>query len=462
MQFVFAGIDMNRLHRTISKWTGAPLLLLVLFTGTASSAAEKGEMKREADRLSRQYLQVDEYQTVLADNPTLEEYLAYGETHNPGLRAAYYVWTSRLEAVGRVSALPDPVLNFGYFGEEVQTRVGPQERRVGIRQKIPWPGTLGLRGAAMFDASQAAFQKYEAARLRLHYDIRRAYYEYYLLGREIRIMQENMELLKYWESVARIKYQAGLSKHPDVIKAQVELGKLDDRLATLEHKRGPVVAKLRAALDLPESTDLPEPIEISDVYRPLDGHGVRVQVVAGNPNLKSLDHLEDRQKAFERLASKASLPNFTFGFDYIETGEALMPDVDGSGANPWMVSVGINLPLWFGKNSARRKEAAAGRQSARYRRLDAANRLIAAVDRILFEYEDANRKVRLYKNGLIPKGTEQLEAAYAAYQTGQSDFLNLIDAQRQLLSFQLEYERGLTARATRFSELQMLTNNEEL
>lgn len=440
----------------------AVLSVLALFSGPSASADQKGDMKREAGRLERQYSQVDREQVELPDNPTLEDYLTYGETHNPGVRAAYYTWTSRLEAVGRVSGMPDPVLSFGYFGEEVQTRVGPQQRRFGLRQKIPWPGTLGLRGVAMFDASQAAFQKYEAARLRLNYDVRRAYYEYYLLGREIQIMRENMELLKYWESVARIKYQAGLSRHPDVIKAQVELGKLDDRLATLEDKRGPVVAKLRAALNLPEYLDLPVPEEIAGSYRLLDEKTVRAQVVAGNPNLKSLDHLEERQEAFERLASKASLPNFILGFDYIETGEALMPNVAGSGADPWMVSVGISLPLWFGKNSSRRKEATAGRQSVRYRRLDAENRLIAAVDRILFEYEDANRKVRLYKNGLIPIGGEQLEAAYAAYQAGQSDFLNLIDAQRQLLSFQLEYERGLTARATRLSELQMLTNNEEL
>lgn len=419
-------------------------------------------MKREADRLKREFSQVDREQIELTENPTLEDYLAYAEMNNPGLRAAYYVWTSRLEAVGRVSGLPDPILSFGYFGEEVQTRVGPQERRLGLRQKIPWPGTLGLRGEAMFEASQAAFQNYGAVRLRLHYDVKRAYYEYYLLGREIQIMQENVELLKYWESVARIKYQAGIAKHPDVIKAQVELGTLDDRLATLEQKREPVIAKLRAALDLPYDEDLPVPKEIDDSYRPLDEQAVRTQLVADNPNLKSLDHLEEREKAAVRLASKASFPNFTFGFDYIETGEALMPNVDGNGTDPWMVSVGISLPLWFGKNSARRKEAVAGRRSARYRRLDAENRLIAVVDRILFEYEDADRKVRLYKNGLIPKGGEQLEAAYAAYQAGQSDFLSLIDAQRQLLSFQLEYERGLTARATRLSELQMLTNNEEL
>jgi outer membrane protein TolC len=358
--------------------------------------------------------------------------------------------------------MPDPVLSFGYFGEEVQTRVGPQERRFGLRQKIPWPGTLGLRGEAMFEATRAAFQKYEAFRLRLHYNVKRAYYEYYLLGREIQIMHENVELLNYWESVVRIKYQAGLRRHPDVIKAQVELGKLDDRLATLEHKTEPVVAKLRAELDLPEDVVLPVPVEITESYRPLDEQAVRTQVVANNPNLRSLDHLADRAEVAERLASKASLPNFILGFDYVETSEAIMPNVDGSGADPWMVSVGISLPLWFGKNSARRKEAAAGHRSSRYRRLDAENRLIAAVERILFEYEDANRKVRLYKNGLIPKGGEQLEAAYTAYQAGQADFLNLIDAQRQLLSFQLEYERGLTARATRLAELQMLTNNEEL
>ena len=40
----------------------------------------------------------------------------------------------------------------------------------------------------------------------------------------------NLELLRYWEEVARIRYESGIGTHADVIRAQVELGKLEDRL----------------------------------------------------------------------------------------------------------------------------------------------------------------------------------------------------------------------------------------
>jgi outer membrane protein TolC len=155
-----------------------------------------------------------------------------------------------------------------------------------------------------------------------------------------------------------------------------------------------------------------------------------------------------------------SYPSFTLGFDYIETGPALNPSLDESGKDPWMVSAGISLPIWFGKNKARRNKALADYRMAQENLKNAENRLVALVEKILFEYDDARRKIRLYRDGLIPKAEESMNAFYTAYQAGKADFLNLLDSQRQLLNFQLALEKALAGAAKKKAELEMIVGKE--
>lgn len=390
----------------------------------------------------------------------LSHYLSYAAKHNPEVRASYYQWVAQLEKAGYAGALPDPMISYGRFIENVETRVGPQEQRFGLRQAYPWFGTLGAKEDVAFEASMTAFKKLEADRLRLFYQVKATYYELYYLGRNIEITRENMELLKFWESIARTKYRVGLKKHPVVIKAQVELGKLEDILLSLERRREPVRAQLRAALNVADTTVLPMPsaIEITETELPRDS--VIALAEAYNPNLGAIRHTIDKEEAGVRLAGKSSFPNFTFGVDYIVTGEALDPSMPESGKDPWGLSVNMNLPIWFGKNKAKKSEAWARYRSAEEKYEEAENQLAQTVELKLFEYDDALRKVQLYRDGLVPKAEQSLNAFYTAYQAGEADFLSLLDAQRQLLEFQLQYERSLTNLAKGKAELEMLTGTE--
>jgi outer membrane protein TolC len=438
------------------------LLLMMTAAGQQKvSGFDKSNAVALSKEVERTFQTVETKPLTFDPQGGLEHYLTYAALNNPGLKAAFYRWKAALEKTGYVSALPDPMLSYGYFIENVETKVGPQNQRFSFKQSYPWFGTLGKRGEAAFEAANAAYQKFQSEKLKLYYRVKSAYYDYYYLGREIQLTKDNMELLKYWESVARTKFKAGLKRHPDVIKAQVELGKLEDKLRTVEEKVAPTVARLRAALNLPDSVSLPVPTEVVITGAPeLDRDSVLAEVLANNPDLKSIAHLIQKEEAQVSLAKKASYPNFTFGVDYIETGSASNPATPGSGKDPWMFNVSVNLPLWFGKNKARRNEARARYRMAQDNFREATNQLRAFTERVLFEYEDAQRKIKLYRDGLIPKAEQSLNASYTAYQAGEDDFLSLLDAQRLLLDFELKLELARTVSAKKLAELEMITGHE--
>lgn len=420
------------------------------------SADDKTKARQLSDSLGTAYELSEKGAPFDPSTARLNDYLTYAATQSPALKAAFYDWTSILERSGYVGALPDPSFSYTYFIESVETRVGPQYQVFRLRQSFPWFGTLGAKKDVTLEASHAAYQKFESEKLKLFYLVKSAYYEYYYLGRDISITRENLELLTFWESVARAKYRVALTQHPDVIKAQVELGTLEDRLRTLEDMVEPVVARLRAVTNLPDTVSLPVPTEIEVEETDLDRDTIITQVLANNPDLKSLTHLIDKESAAKRLAGKLSRPSFFVGVDYIETGEAVNPGVPDSGKDPFMVSAGLSLPIWFGANKARRREAEAQHRSAQNKFADARNRLTALTQKIVFEYEDALRKTRLYRDGLVPKAEQSLNANYTAYQAGETDFLNLLDAQRQLLDFQLRYERSKSNLAISRARIEMV------
>jgi outer membrane protein TolC len=75
---------------------------------------------------------------------------------------------------------------------------------------------------------------------------------------------------------------------------------------------------------------------------------------------------------------------------------------------------------------------------------------------VLYRFRDAERKVDLYRDTLVPKAEQSLKATETAFRAGKATFTDLVDAERVLLEFELSHERALASHAQRLAELEML------
>jgi outer membrane protein TolC len=396
---------------------------------------------------------------LLTVDSTLQDYLHYAALNNPGLEAAFNRWKAAVERIPQARSLPDPRFTYGWFIEAVETRVGPQRNRFGWYQTFPWIHKLMLQGGMAAEAAAAERKRFDAQKLKLFYRVKDSYYEYYYVARAIGVTRENAKLLKDFEEIARRKYRVGTVAHPDVIKAQVELGKIEDRLRSLEDVRGPVVARLNAALNRPVGMPVPEPSTVPEEKIEAGDDQVIAWMREGNPELAAMDFDIEKERRGVTLAKEWFIPDVTLGLDWIQTDRAPMPTSD-NGKDPIIANVAVNLPVWYDKYKAAEREAQARFVAAQRARLDMENRLAYDMKMALYNYRDAERKIDLYGRTLIPKGEESLRATGTAYRAGNIDFLNLIDAQRILIEFQLSHERALADRAQRFAELEMLVGRE--
>jgi outer membrane protein TolC len=398
----------------------------------------------------------------LDERSSLPDYLAYAALNNPGLEAAFHRLEAAVAGIPQARALPDPRLTFGWFITEVETRVGPQQAKVGISQMFPWRGKRDLRGEVALHAARAAHARYDAAKLKLFHRVSRAYWEYWYLARTVAVTEENLRLLVQIESVARRKYTAGTAPHSAVIKAQVELGELEDRLRALLDLRAPASASLEAALGRAPGEPLPWPKDAPAHSRiELRYEELVARLRERRPELRAAGGLAAREKASVALARRDSYPDVGLGLDYVFTGYSTMtPPPSDSGKDPVLATFSVTLPLDREKHRAAEREAESRSVAADLEKLDMENELAAGLAHALYSFRDAERKLDLYGNTLLPKASQALEVARTAFEADRATFLDLIDAQRTLLEFGLARARAMADRAISLSELKMLVGTD--
>jgi outer membrane protein TolC len=266
-----------------------------------------------------------------------------------------------------------------------------------------------------------------------------------------------LNLLRGLEPIVQRGIQLG-GNQGDLIRLQVEIGKLENEVESLEDYRGPVDARLRSILNSENTGLFPWP-EFSDqaIASPAPSiEALQSQMRRLNPELKSLLAQSNRMETMARLAAKDVLPNFSLGLTYIPTGSALTtPRPLGSGDDPWGFTVGFNVPIWGQKNKASRREAAARQSAVDYELSQTHLDLSRELEYRAYELADANRQASLYRETLIPRGQQALEITEVAYESGDATFLDVIDAQRELLAFERAYWRFAATARQRVADLEM-------
>lgn len=456
---------MSESHRTftavshVCRWRTPSVVAslgAVAFLASSCAGSGYGELRDELASARPKAVAVAQIPATAADalpeSADLYDLLRYARDHNPGAVAAYHRWHASTERIPQERALPDPQLLL----DQIDVSVGPRPREIEVSQMVPWVGTLGLRGQVAAHEARAAREEFHALLDMLYYDVVDTYVEYYYVSQSADITQALIELMADAEAVAQARYRDGSGSFADVIRAQLEQDRLDNELISLQSETRPIRARLNAALSRPADASLAAPRELPAESLALSDDEVLASAASGNPRLLALDEMVAREERAASVAARRYLPDLMFGITYMDRDQSASAH-DAVGADDdVMAMVGLNIPIWWGSYNAGRREAQARRRAAEAERHDQENVLSAECARVLFAYHDAERRVALYRDELIPRATEALNAARAGFAAGDVDFSGFLDTERLLLDFQLSLDRSRADRLSRLAQLRML------
>ena len=378
----------------------------------------------------------------LPGDPLLEDYIALGLIKNPDLKAAYERYRAAIERVKLAKALPNPRISFSQAVEEVQTRTGPQENQLAISQTIPWLGKLHHKKEAAQGEADALWSLFEARKLAVERDIKIEYFEYAYLSKASSLTEENLNLLKKVEPVVQNKVKSGGSLN-QLLRLQVEIGRLEDHLNSLQRQRPIISARLNALINRDREEILPWPDLAEADFHPRIEVGNKGKIEKLNPEIQSIQERIQAQENRKRIADLRRFPDMTVGFNYINTETALAPATFGSGEDPWAVTISFNVPLWWAKNRAAQNEALNEKRFLESTIIQKQNQIEADFIAFLQRSIEARDRAAIFSESLLPTARQAIAVTETAYQSGQASILEYIDSQRTLLELETTFWRAV-------------------
>lgn len=358
---------------------------------------------------------------------------AIAARNNPDLKAQFKAYEQAMEQVPQQGALPDPMLSFGYFISQPETRLGPQIAKVSLSQSIPWFGTLKARRNAAALNAEAQFQLFLDERNKLQYQVAKAYYPIYELQRKIDFEKENSEILKSFLKTARRMYQTGKGQMTDVIQVKMMLQESQTRMALLEKERKPLLAKLNELLD--REPDAAVEVQKSLPENKIPENHYRDSLFGDHPKLLAFDKQIEASEEQITAARKKRYPNLGFGLDYTVVGERPNESLNDNGRDILMPMVTVSLPVFKSKNQATIEQAQLKNQEMQLRKASTKNTLAQQFEDIWFEIEKQKEFARLYDTQ-IEDAQQTVRLLMQSYSDGNTAFEEVLRMRQKVLKYQ--------------------------
>jgi len=338
-------------------------------------------------------------------------------------------------------------------GFELQDPLGMNQ--VQLTQMFPIPGTgkLGLAGdvaQSRADAEQAQFaesvwdQRSRAAM---------AFFDLYRTDASLAVMRETLRLLEAVSLTVNSMYAVGEAKQADVLRAQLETGRMSGQVADMAAMQRTMTARLNTILNRPPDarTGVPELPVFPDSLPSTDS--LTALALASRGMIRAGADQVRAAEAAEQLAHREIWPDLELGVIY---GWQPMP---GGGTDQMLsLMVGASLPIWAGSRQMKlRDEAAAMRRMAEddlaAMRADTRGRVAELVAEL-----DRTRELRaLYARTLLPQADATAASARTAYQVGGLDFMTFLDALMTAYGYRVDIHRLDAQEGQALAELEMVT-----
>ena len=365
---------------------------------------------------------------VMADELSLAEAEGIALQSDPMLNLIDANAQALDEAAIADGQLPDPKLKFSLFNFPTDTFSRTQEPitqlRFGLQQTIPRGDTLSLKSKRTSSKASSVRAKNDDEELMLRSDVRKYWFETWYWMKAEQIVKKDIDLFKQLVDITESQYAAGKQNQQDVLRAELEMGLLDDRLTHIQQQQAAARAELSKWIGTESLRILPVELPV------LPALPTRAEFEAAlprHPALRIFSSKIDMNRHSVSIAREAYKPAYTFGVDYGVRGGN---NPDGSARSDFLAAtVVLDLPIFTDKRQDRRLASAQRRASAAQLELDDKYRAMQSLlARDHVTWTKLSQRLDRYRNTLVGQAESNSEASLLAYQNDATDFSTLMRA----------------------------------
>ena len=382
---------------------------------------------------------------------SVDEAVAAALESNPEIRAAVRRLSLAQLKTSTAHSLDDPMLMMRDWDTPLRRPwdLNQAQLMVSLQQTFPSRQKRDQRARLAEDDAGIAAIDLETLRQEVSAEVRKLCADLMRNADEMRLQERQSALLKEALTVALAQYTTGKAPQADVLRAQMAMTRLNEQRIELEEERDNARAQLNALMGQPPD----KAIEIAGNYAVPAAlpsiEELEQAAIEHRPELAALRTKIAKSRDEGKLTRLAMKPDFTVGLGYM-----LMPT--GSLArNAYMAEVSMNLP-WLNRErhdgETKQTDAATDVSQAE---LDArASTVFLEIRQAQIEVLAAEKRVKLYRDTLLPQAEASFKSSTAAYQNNRAEFMSLIDAQNLLLDIQTAFYKASAATDAGMAQLE--------
>lgn len=363
---------------------------------------------------------------------SLESYLQEAELNSPMIQALELRYNIAKEKVNEVNTLPNTTVAAGYFVSEPETRTGAQRARFSVSQMLPWFGTITARENYASSMAETEYAEVVIAKRKLALSVAQSYYKLYGILAKQKVLQENIQLLQTYETLALTSVEVGKASAVDVLKLQIRQNELQQQKEELEQSYMAEQAVFNNLLNRDESIAV-EVVEVMDI--PENDPMLNKDDLSLNPELLKYDQLYESVTQSELLNQKENAPSFGIGLDYIPVAERDDMVFSDNGKDIVMPMVTFSVPIFNNKFKSTTTQNELRQKEIELQKVERLNVLENAYANAISQRNQARIAHQTQEKNL-KQAKDAEEILIKNYETGTIDFNDVLDIQELQLKFQ--------------------------
>jgi len=379
-----------------------------------------------------------------------EELALYDEPGQNSLRLRAGALRDESVAGGQ---LPDPTMRVGLANFPIQsggfTTEGMTQAQLEIRQVFPGGDTRELTTRKFRTLADEMSHKADGRGRDVLTAVRMAWLETHYWREAHQMAIESRPFFADLATITTSLYSVGRKSQQDVLRADLELRRLDDRIINMSNQHG----RSRAALSEWVGTESERPVAtMMPEWKAVPPLGVLKKDLRAHPAMLAADASVGASFVSVDLAEQKYKPDWAvdlgYGYrdGYLSNGD---PRSD-------FVSVSVTVDLPFFRSNRQDKSVGAAlsqRRAADQSREELLRRLNSQLDSEYVHWEELGSRLALYEESILGVSADNASAALAAYQSDTGDFADVMRGYVDDLNTRLEYVRLQVERAQSYAML---------
>ena len=371
--------------------------------------------------------------TTFVNAQTLTDYTNLAMTNNPEIQAFELRYNIAEEKVNEANWIPNTEISAGYFVSEPETRVGAQRARIGVKQMLPWFGTITARENYATAMADAEYVEITIAKRKLALSVAQSYYRLYTIRAKQAVLDENIQLLEIYEQLALTSVEVGKASAVDVLRLQIRQNELQQQKEVLEEE---FTAEQTAFNSLLNRDSMMIVDVVPEMEIPKEDPFYDNEALTLNPELLKYDKLYESVAQSELLNQRESLPMIGFGVDYLPVTERSDVNFSDNGKDVLMPMVSISIPIFNNRYKSISRQNELRQQEIGFQKSNRLNVLESAFAKANSQRNQARIAYNTQARNL-KRAQDAEEILVKSYETGTIDFSDVLDIQELQLKFQM-------------------------